>query len=1127
MLKKISLWLILFPIASLAQCFECAKNFGGWTDDIVRGMTDGKDGILYQGPEGLTKYDYYCNQQWNKSFQFMENSGFSNATCDENGNIYQLINTGADQITTSSGFFLKKGLNLAKISSDGTILWTRHVGYGNEYYRNEVFYCNNEIFVISPYNTESIIINDEIELTGNNFQFPNIFLAKYTIDGDLTAALQFDSEETEFNTFEVDNQGNIYLAGHTTDNTFLKKADSNFELIWSKTLTNGAGDNGLLRITTLHYNPFNDKIYLWGGYLNSVNYLGNNFTPSVGGYYATAGLLAEHNTASGDLENIQKFDNSSSIALPGASNGIGVYFYSSRTHIDSQGDQLFVLSSFSGSLQFSNGVVTSGTTSGYNDEDLVLFKVNLADFQASSLFTSHNVNDNLPATIDTPGPLVIHDNAVFVSSSFQSNPMYINESTINNNSGNNNMDAMLYKFMLDGLNTTNNIIVENTCPGAVTNLNIEGAFDNVVWDFGDPASGNNTATGNAVQHQFSGNGTFTISVTVYCSGNQQTVQNEITIAPPPTISAVSPLYACEDIPGSGISSSFDTSQIESTLNSGQENITYKYYTQDGTALNSPLENPYTNTTTNGDLITVRAYYNDNPYCFTQTTLQFIVNPSPVVNPVPDLHACEDIAGSGISSSFNTANIEQILLGSQNNVAVTFYDSTGNMLPNLQSSNTGTQVITARLTSNLTGCYTEGTFALIVDPKPVLNPNIVVYGCDADNDGMSSTFDTSNLTTLLADNTASNLNFSYYNSSGAFLFNDFPVDYQNSTPYSELITAHVADNLTGCYSEMVFELKTSGMPIVQSTTLYACDEGEGHASFDLSLLDSILVTNPEIYNITYFDSNGDQILNTSSPYQNTIPYQENLSVIISDVNNPACNAATQVSLVVQELPIVNINDDYYYCSEDDYIIIDAGNAYTSYEWRNSEDIIIGSSQNITIHQPGHYTLYVTQNSNNINCLHYKSFTVNIYDPPTIIKVNINNDTAEIMAEGNNLLYSVDGINFQESNYFTGLNGGIHTVYVVDPRGCGYDKQNIHIITYPLFFTPNNDRENDNWQLEGIYYMPGSHTYIYDQYGKLLLSIGNNLGWDGKYNGQNMPATDYWFRTLLNDGRIISGHFSLIR
>ncbi|MDG1052298.1 MAG: T9SS type B sorting domain-containing protein, partial [Flavobacteriaceae bacterium] len=36
-----------------------------------------------------------------------------------------------------------------------------------------------------------------------------------------------------------------------------------------------------------------------------------------------------------------------------------------------------------------------------------------------------------------------------------------------------------------------------------------------------------------------------------------------------------------------------------------------------------------------------------------------------------------------------------------------------------------------------------------------------------------------------------------------------------------------------------------------------------------------------------------------------------------------------------------------------------------------------------------------------------------------------------------------------------------------------------------------------------------------------------GWDGNFNGRPMPASDYWFRINLEDGREFKSHFSLIR
>ena len=54
------------------------------------------------------------------------------------------------------------------------------------------------------------------------------------------------------------------------------------------------------------------------------------------------------------------------------------------------------------------------------------------------------------------------------------------------------------------------------------------------------------------------------------------------------------------------------------------------------------------------------------------------------------------------------------------------------------------------------------------------------------------------------------------------------------------------------------------------------------------------------------------------------------------------------------------------------------------------------------------------------------------------------------------------------------------------------------------------------------------YIYNRYGKLISQVNpKGIGWDGSYNGQDLPADDYWFSILLNNDKIVKGHFALLR
>ena len=90
--------------------------------------------------------------------------------------------------------------------------------------------------------------------------------------------------------------------------------------------------------------------------------------------------------------------------------------------------------------------------------------------------------------------------------------------------------------------------------------------------------------------------------------------------------------------------------------------------------------------------------------------------------------------------------------------------------------------------------------------------------------------------------------------------------------------------------------------------------------------------------------------------------------------------------------------------------------------------------------------------------------------------------------------------------------------------------VWVIGYKKFFTPNSDGYTDTWNVIGITkdYQARSKIYIFDRFGKLLKELDPlTPGWDGTFNGKPMPQTDYWFKVILEDGRMFKGHFSLIR
>jgi gliding motility-associated-like protein len=84
--------------------------------------------------------------------------------------------------------------------------------------------------------------------------------------------------------------------------------------------------------------------------------------------------------------------------------------------------------------------------------------------------------------------------------------------------------------------------------------------------------------------------------------------------------------------------------------------------------------------------------------------------------------------------------------------------------------------------------------------------------------------------------------------------------------------------------------------------------------------------------------------------------------------------------------------------------------------------------------------------------------------------------------------------------------------------------------PKYFTPNGDGFHDFWNVKGVSMLSNTNSiiYIFDRYGKLLKQLSAvSAGWDGTYNGNQMPADDYWYSIQFDDGRNVNGHFALKR
>lgn len=320
------------------------------------------------------------------------------------------------------------------------------------------------------------------------------------------------------------------------------------------------------------------------------------------------------------------------------------------------------------------------------------------------------------------------------------------------------------------------------------------------------------------------------------------------------------------------------------------------------------------------------------------------------------------------------------------------------------------------------------------------------------------------------------------------------------------------------------------PIATDRTEFAeCDDVEpqdGIRAFDLnSLIPNIFPTLPNGYQVGFFNTTTST---TQLPinYTNTTPFQQ---IIFARVlNTQGCYQDIPITLNINTFDEFVEDETVYFCSGTT-VELDAGPGFTSYTWNT---IPVQNTQTITVSVDDEYVVRLT---NATNCFKDKTFTVIESDVATINDVIIvelsDNNSATIIATGISAYeYSIDGINFQESNIFENLSFGEYTVYVRDINRCGIVSREFYIIDYPKFFTPNGDSYNDTWNISNLEKkgLENSKIYIFDRYGKLLKQISpDGFGWDGTFNGKELPSQDFWFILELSNGETVRSHFSLKR
>lgn len=281
---------------------------------------------------------------------------------------------------------------------------------------------------------------------------------------------------------------------------------------------------------------------------------------------------------------------------------------------------------------------------------------------------------------------------------------------------------------------------------------------------------------------------------------------------------------------------------------------------------------------------------------------------------------------------------------------------------------------------------------------------------------------------------------------------------------------------------------------------------------------------------------------------TPPLNETTSYFV-EANISNCLSSARTAVVAQvdaTIPQFDLLQEIFIlCEEVGSVTLETINPQGSYTylWKKEGSVITGDLPTISVTSSGNYSVSAISEA---GCISSET-AILVTDSE---KATVTKEDVIIVDDSKNNLIQVVNPNlgngdyefalddefgtYKDEGFFENLSAGLHTLFVRDKGGCATEKYVFAILGYPKFFTPNDDGQNDFWNILGFdtTFYPTSDIQIYNRFGILLFKFdGNSEGWNGTYQGKKLTSDSYWFKATLTDidGFLIekTGYFSLIR
>lgn len=255
--------------------------------------------------------------------------------------------------------------------------------------------------------------------------------------------------------------------------------------------------------------------------------------------------------------------------------------------------------------------------------------------------------------------------------------------------------------------------------------------------------------------------------------------------------------------------------------------------------------------------------------------------------------------------------------------------------------------------------------------------------------------------------------------------------------------------------------------------------------------------------------------------------------ISKTSENGCSISPIYTTVTVHQPVDIDLDDKKICKGDSLeLTINGITEYTDIIWtqENADSVICQDVSYKTSPEKNTGYQVIVKNG---ECQDIAKATVTVYNPPIILSCEeLTQNSYRINIEADHSPIYIDYGNGQARSTSTILTNIIHgktyTITASDEIGCS-STYVLDVPAYDLYIPEYFIAENGNWKVVNLDKYERSSYQLYDRFGKKIFDgVGTDEGWNGEYNGNPMPSTDYWY--VVNVPEIdqqYRGHFTLIR